>query len=349
MADPISGYTIAQNNIDLSNPAQDTASYATVTDLRPLSEYANANSSIGTPLPVNTPLRYPNAQLEDTTDWFEIKIVKYQAPGFNRDPGTLRFGAGTETIRNKESGSIRNPVAYIHLPIPKQLSDGNSVDWGPDRLNPFVGLGAGVVEGLIENPSDVGKILTDVYGTGVNVVQTGEGQRATISAISAKILSSLGANTSTGNILGRSTGTIINPNLELLFNSVNLRQFDFTFDFSPRDSYEGEIVKKIIRTFKKSMSAKTNVFGGPGSGLLISSPDVFEIKFKSGNKDHPFLNAFKTCALLDIRLDYTASGNYSTYSDGTPVHIAMSLTFKELNPIYSEDYDSEDAGTGVGY
>jgi hypothetical protein len=349
MADPISGYTIAQNNIDLSTSAQDTEiSYGSVTGLRPLSEYANGNTSINNPSASNI-LRYPNAQLEDTADWFEIKVVKYQAPGYERDPGTLRFGTGTEKIRNKESGSIRNPVAYIHLPIPKQLSDGNSVDWGADRLNPFAGMAADAVEGLIANPGNVGSILKDAYSTGVNVVQTGEGQKATISAIAAKIVNSLGANTSTGSILGRSSGTIINPNLELLFNSVNLRQFEFTFDFSPRDSYEGQIVKKIIRTFKQSMSAKTNVFGGPGSGLLISAPDVFELKFKSGNKDHPFLNAFKTCALADIRLNYAASGAYSTYSDGTPVHIEMALTFKELNPVYNEDYNSEDAGTGVGY
>jgi hypothetical protein len=27
----------------------------------------------------------------------------------------------------------------------------------------------------------------------------------------------------------------------------------------------------------------------------------------------------------------------------------MTLTFKELNPIYSEDYETEEGKTGVGY
>ena len=35
--------------------------------------------------------------------------------------------------------------------------------------------------------------------------------------------------------------------------------------------------------------------------------------------------------------------------DGTPVNIRMSLTFKELNPIYHEDYQTDGAGPGVGY
>lgn len=357
MADPISGYTLAQNNIDLSTTSQNNSvSYDNVSNIRPLSEYVNGNASV-TNQPTaqsqsaksGTPLRYPNAQLEGNSDWLEIKIVQYKAPGFNAAEGTLKFGTGTSTIRNKESGSLKNPIAYIHLPIPKQLSDGNSVDWGPDRLNPFAGAGAGIVEGLIKNPGNIGSLLQNAVGTTVNSTKTGEMQQGVTNAIVSKVLSNFGANTSFESALSRSTGTIVNPNLELLFNSVNLREFNFTFDFAPRDAYEGQVVKQIIKTIKRSMSAKTNVFGGPGSGLLISAPDVFEIKYKSGNGDHPFLNAFKTCALLDMRLDYTASGNYSTYSDGTPVYTTMTLSFKELNPIYAEDYDEQDAGPGVGY
>jgi hypothetical protein len=360
MSDPISGYTLAQNNVDLStsNP-NSTITYDNVSNIRPLSDYVNGNASItNQPIPQSpqsqtatsgVPLRYPNAQLEGNSDWLEIKIVQYKAPGFNRAPGTFNFATGTSTIRNKESGSLKNPIAYIHLPIPKQLSDGTSVDWGPDRLNPFAGMGAAAVEGLIKNPGDIGKILSDAYNTSITSIKTGELQQGAISAVVSKIVSGVGGNVSFQSALSRSTGTVINPNLELLFNGVNLREFNFTFDFAPRDEFEGQVVKQIIKTIKRSMSAKTNVFGGPGSGLIISAPDVFEIKYKSGNGSHPFLNAFKTCALLDMRLDYTASGNYSTYSDGTPVHTSMTLTFKELNPIYAEDYDEQDAGPGVGY
>lgn len=357
MADPISGFTLAQNNVDLSTANQTSPiSYENATNIKPLSEYANGNTSITSQSAPQSqsatsgvPLRYPNAQLEGNSDWLEIKIVQYKPPGFDRAAGTFKFATGTSTIRNKESGSIMNPIAYIHLPIPKQLSDGNSIDWGADRLNPFAGMAAGAIQDFIKNPGDIGKILSDAYNSSIGAVKTGELQQGTISAVVSKIISSTGGNVGFSNVLSRTTGAVINPNLELLFNSVNLREFSFTFDFAPRDAYEGQIVKQIIKTIKKSMSAKTNVFGAPGSGFLIGSPDVFEIKYKSGNGDHPFLNAFKTCALIDMRLDYTASGNYSTYSDGTPVHTSMSLTFKELNPIYAEDYDEQDAGPGVGY
>ena len=95
--------------------------------------------------------------------------------------------------------------------------------------------------------------------------------------------------------------------------------------------------------------------GGAGSGtntnagLFVSSPKVFQLEYKSGNNSHPFLNVFKPCALSDISINYTGSNTYTTYADGTPVHITMSLTFKEINPVYFEDYNTEQGKKGVGY
>ena len=47
-----------------------------------------------------------------------------------------------------------------------------------------------------------------------------------------------------------------------------------------------------------------------------------------------------------MAVNYTNAGTYATYDNGTPVSITMSLTFKELNPIYSEDYDELSVGVG---
>ena len=76
----------------------------------------------------------------------------------------------------------------------------------------------------------------------------------------------------------------------------------------------------------------------------MKSPKLFQLQYLTGAHEHPFLNAFKICVCEDISVNYTASGTYATYSDGTPVHIRMQLTFKEINPIYAEDYDSHVMG-----
>ena len=48
-------------------------------------------------------------------------------------------------------------------------------------------------------------------------------------------------------------------------------------------------------------------------------------------------------------VDYTAAGTYATYEDTTPVQMSLTLSFKELNPIYAEDYETEEGKIGVGY
>ena len=139
--------------------------------------------------------------------------------------------------------------------------------------------------------------------------------------------------------------------MELLFKSVSLRSFTFGFDFAPRDADEALEVKNIIRAFKKYMAPKNagqnnSTNSGPG-GIFISSPNVFQLEYRTGNKKHPFLNSFKPMALTNMSVNYAASGAYATYEDATPVHLQMNLAFQELNPVYFEDYTDSD--TGVGY
>ena len=78
-----------------------------------------------------------------------------------------------------------------------------------------------------------------------------------------------------------------------------------------------------------------------GSRLFLSTPNVFELRYRKGRGEHPFLNKFKQCFLQNIAVNYTGEGVYSTYNDGTPVSMTMSLQFKELAPIYDVDYESD--------
>ena len=45
--------------------------------------------------------------------------------------------------------------------------------------------------------------------------------------------------------------------------------------------------------------------------------------------------------MTGFSVDYTPTGNYATYSDGTPVQYQMSMSFKELEPIFNDEYDVE--------
>ncbi len=322
---------------------------------------------------------YP-IRASSTRDYLSIKCIKYITPkraasGKDKMTGggnTIRYG-GAQKIKNKQTGKeaviegsggltwkfgkrgserskkAKKTLYTVNLPIPQQVSDSIGVTWGESSMNLFELAGLQIAQDFMESPQ---KAL-DQYNSALKNTKFSEmgidkdvedGMRA---ALSGTALNTLGANVTANQVLGRSSGKVLNDNKELIFEGVQLRTFPFNVQFSPRDSDETAIVLEIIRNFKQSMSPKKGEGSGIGQQLFVSSPDVFMLQYKKGGKSHPFLNSFKVCALTSLAVNYTGAGTYATYSDSTPIKVTVDLSFKELEPIYYEDY--KDVPDGVGY
>ena len=240
---------------------------------------------------------------------------------------------------------------YIELPIPQEVNDSNSVTWGEDRMNAIEIATLSVAQkAMKDGVGDIAQAAVTMLNEGVSVPGlTPDSQAALRAAISGKAINALGSQVSPQSVVARSTGQILNNNLELLFSGVNLRSFPFSFTFSPRNPKESDVVKGIIRSLKMSMAAKAGEFNGSAQGIFLKSPDLFQLDYLKDGKNHPFLNRFKLCALTGISVNYTNAGTYASYNDGTPVNIRMNCTFKEINPIYHEDYAEATSGSGVGF
>ena len=289
----------------------------------------------------------------------DLKGLKNQVTGQplkHDDPMEIRFGSVDGNSRM--SAGMSSLLKYmIELPIPQELTDSNSVTWGEDRINALemaaleVAQGVMATSGIGENAANLANAAVTALNTGISIPGLdSDTQGAVRAAISGAAVGALGSNVSAKSVISRSTGQIMNNNLELLFQGVNLRSFPFTITFSPRDPSESRMVKDIIRRLKQSMAPKIgDKAAGAAGGIFLKSPDVFQLKYLKDGTDHPFLNSFKLAALTGMTVNYTNAGTYTTYEDGTPVNLRMSLTFKELNPIYAEDYMQTGAGPGVGY
>ena len=288
--------------------------------------------------------RYPKKRIDESDDYLQIHVIDYVPPGINLSGSTdILQRTSTQAL---ESQSLKNPLYQILLPMPQGISDSNLVKWGEDTINPLEAAGVGAATDTMKGKPPI-ETLKNLLNTGKSVLTGGNGQDLALSYMSAKAVGTLGGNVTAEGVLARTSGQVLNPNMELLFQGVQLRSFNFTFNLAPREENEADQIKQIIRTFKQSMAAKTS--GGTGAGLFISSPEVFQLTYKSGNKKHPFLHSFKPCALVSMGVDYTGSGVYATYEDSTPVHMKLSLSFQELNPIYFEDYNKIPLTDGVGY
>jgi len=306
-----------------------------------IQEYRNAAAS------QTAPLRYPQKSIGKDDDYLEIGVIKYVPPGFETGKNNLKLKTGTETNSNKKARYT------IQLPIPANIGDTNQVNWGNDSMNPLAAFASEQFINVLKS-GKLGKGIADVYNntasTAKEIITKGGGQDLISKYFQSQLVNSLGANTTPEGLLSRASGSVLNPNLELLFSGVNLRSFAFDFDFAPRNSEESNVVKQIIRIFKQSMAPKTGS-NTSGAGLFIDAPNVFILKYKTGSRDHPYLNKFKPCALTSMGMNYTGSGSYTTYGDAdkTPVHMKLNLSFTELNPIYNEDYDSNVGKDAVGY
>ena len=222
--------------------------------------------------------------------------------------------------------------------MPGSVLDSNNVSWAEDEMDPaklalanafFKNVQEGGVEGLADSIGG----LAESVGENAGDVKTG-------------VAAALAKSATGGNILTRSTGAVINPNMELLFRGPQLRNFGLTWKMSPRDYEESEMIKNIIRMFKQSMAVKRSE-----SLVFLKSPNTYKLRYlTAGKREHKFLPKIKECALTGCSVNYTPDGNYQTYENSSMVAYEMTLNFSELEPIYHDDYskldDNEDQSIG---
>ena len=260
----------------------------------------------------------------------------------------LNIPSTTQSFLANKS-KLRKNQRTIYLPIPQQISDSLRVEYAEDRLSPVAAAAVATANeilsadgGSIAKVRDfVGRVTSGQYkfegigSEGMNSLKTG---------LAASAIRSLGMNVSAQGLISRASGQVLQSNLELLFSGMALRTFPFIFDFAPRDEKEAEEVMLIIRTIKMAMTPSGR------DSVMMTAPDLFQFTYISGKERHPFLNSFKVGVLSNMTVNYTAGGNYATYGGKfkSPVHMRMQLDFKEINPVFREDYAQMGQTPGMG-
>ena len=295
----------------------------------------SSSGGAGTPKPGTrnegfpNPLVFPKTLRRDVAngqDFLKINMMKYAPKDFNED----KFSFSERDIDRTSIGSVI-------LPIPGGIQDGQSVNWGGSTMTPLDMVKADIAMSAVSEGLGAG---VKTAGTAAqNLAKGFEGNKKAIAAVIA------GMAAGAGNLLSRTTGAVANPNMELLFGGPQLRTFSFQFTLAPRSKEEAMEAVKIIRFFKQGMSPIRTK-----SMLFLKSPHTFRLSYKgSDGDDHKYLNKFKECALGSFGVNYTQNGNYSTYEDGVMTAYQMSMTFRELNPIYNDDYGSDPFPEEIGF
>ena len=288
---------------------------------------ANGRSTLSGRPRSRATLRYPlNENPRLKYDYMQVSAYKHEPNTFGREGG---FREADERMGTK--------LDTVFLPMQQGLAESSGVNWNQGEANPFEALAFGTAQNAIKG---IGKAKTakEGFAEAKNIMATGfDAVKNLGSGLEGNDIASYFAGQAIGNqaLFTRGSGKILNPNLELLFQGPARRAFNYSFQFTPREEREAKLVRKIIRFFKKNMAVQTD-----DSKLFLMTPNVFKLKyiFKSG-QDHPFLNKIKMCALTNCAVQYNPDGSYMTYEDGSMTSYGLQLSFQEMNPIYSRDWE----------
>jgi hypothetical protein len=134
-------------------------------------------------------------------------------------------------------------------------------------------------------------------------------------------------------------GKAPNNHVALLYKGPgSFRDHTFAFKFFPKNKPESDLVKDIISEFKNGMLPTM----GFGDGSVLNSsffkaPRHHKIKFFNGAGENPYLFEIGTSVITDMSVNYDPQSLVGFHSDGSPVQIDMSLTFKEIELQVSKD------------
>jgi len=279
-------------------------------------------------------------------------FAEYEDPnmGYGSPVKSEDYNTAGDTVAGRLLGSIL-------LPMPK-VADVNGVEWGKSELtiSGLAALGAaskidlgGFFSGKTNEARKSDKEIRDALqgdgGTNVAGSSVVEGLRGVAAqSISGLANAVFGSNLDADTFLARTSGRVLNPNAEVLFQGPVIRDFSFSFTMIARDKNEGEEIRKIIRFLKLGMAPKFR------STTFLTNPDVFLLEYRSGNSVLNTVNRFNPggLALQTMSVDYSPNGYWSAYRDSQPVQLKMDLSFTELRPIYQGDQQMTPVDS-VGY
>jgi hypothetical protein len=209
----------------------------------------------------------------------------------------------------------------IVLYTPQQLSVRYGMQWSEEEMD--------IATAMATNPE-----LANQLNAVQNQNKSGGGQasdkaggvaRAAGNVIAAEILKKNAG-------LSAASRTAGNPRKEQIFKGVDYRRFTFDYQFYPKSAIEAQAALNIIWLFKYHMHPEFK----DANNFVYVYPSEFDIEYFINGSPNDKLNKISSCVLTEMNVNYSPNGVFSTFPDGTPTQINMTLNFVELETLTKE-------------
>ena len=242
------------------------------------------------------------------------------------------------------AGDYFKDKAYpqILLYMPQDIQDTFSAKWEGKKFGQVTTglIAAAGQEGNIDKLKKAGKTLDAALDTSM--------VNAAASIVTSLAKNITGDQITANDLFAGISGVVRNPNVEVLFQNMELRTFDLTFKMAPFDDQDALRIESIINIFKKAMLPQyklgddVEVFGKDNNGLqagFIQVPKVCAVNFMRGSSRNRFLPRYKMCAITDVNVNYTPDNVYATIDRNMPVATELKISFMETKLVFSEDVE----------
>ena len=126
--------------------------------------------------------------------------------------------------------------------------------------------------------------------------------------------------------LSAATGLAGNPKKEQVFKGVDFRKFSFDYQFFPRSEKEAENVLKIIEELKFHMHPEFL----DNNNFVYVYPSEFDIQYYKDGVENRTIHRHTACVLEEMNVNYTPNGAFTTFANGMPTQINVTMQFREL-------------------
>lgn len=268
---------------------------------------------------------------------------------------SLKAKRSTEntTVIGKGTGDIGIPDnRYVHLYMPMNIQQNESVVAGPEQLGIVGGMVSGTLMGAQGQNRSVADIASSAFkGTFAGMGELMRGQTAPEfgSLIANRLVSKLNSNA--GNATSLATRIAVNPNTRALFKQVNIREWNFVFQMIPTSPDETKRIENIIDFFRTEQLPTELVSEAGGVGMAYRFPNLMHIKAlyrdERTNQYKPILTRFLPAYLQAVDVTYNTQA-MSFYEGGKFHDATMNLKFIEYRPLNKDDIDVERKYLGKG-
>jgi hypothetical protein len=195
--------------------------------------------------------------------------------------------------------------------------------------------GEGNFNSTIGNLKSQGETGGNNIGTDPNTIQ------AVVGAMEMAGLGNVGGLNvqNLGTLLQRAGGYALNPQLQMIYRGTGLRTFQLTFTFTPKNQSEAQTANDIINQFRFYSSPSLANGTVSTNSMFLIPPSVFTVQFYVNGNESQVLPRYGKCVLTSIDVNHTPSG-FATYSDGSMVQTQVNLSFKELDILTRDKFNT---------